>query len=115
MFRARLADRLQKAVIDIDNGAHVILTGLTVSGPGPGPFHSLTYGILVGGNADRVLHAARVTAVRDAPLSGIQAGIAHGLGGAAEGGGPVGGALPLGAGQEDRAAPKVKASGERSP
>ncbi len=64
----------KRNVVEINNGASVTMTGLTVSGPGSGTSGSIDTGIAVLGGANLDLSAAAVVDISDNPLSGAQNG-----------------------------------------
>lgn len=57
-------------------GVSAEVTGLTISGPGPGGCGTMGYGIFVRDGANANIHDNRVLDVRDQPFSGCQNGVA---------------------------------------
>jgi hypothetical protein len=53
-----------RAIVEMDSAAMVTMFGFTVTGPGPEAFRSVSFGILVVGNATLNLHDTTVTAIR---------------------------------------------------
>src|SRR5262249_2387177 len=63
-------------VVEIKNGAHVTMSGITIAGPGPSGFNTLDYGVFVVGGATLNIDHSSVVNIADDPLDGIQTGVA---------------------------------------
>ena len=70
----------QHDILFIGGGATVTLDGISLSGPGPGPYDSIDYGIFVGQGATLNLSNSTIADISDNPLSGDQNGVGIGVG-----------------------------------
>jgi parallel beta-helix repeat protein len=73
------------AVVEVNNGATVSLSNLTIAGPGPGGCGTLHYGVFVGGGATLNVSDTTVDNIRDNAVSGCQNGVSIRIGSAALG------------------------------
>ncbi len=64
-----------ESIVTITDGANAEVSGLTISGPGPGSCGSITSGIAVRDGADAEIRDSRIESIRDDPLSGCQNGV----------------------------------------